>query len=602
MKRLVVAMIAFALVSPAAGQAPSAEAPTLPPGYWSLDKSAPLLARTGTVRLTADLAGLGAGERAAVAKLLQAGAIMQELYERQQHPQAAAAYADLVALDRRLGSPAATGNLKKLYRMNSGPIAETLENEREAFLPVAPVQPGKTLYPAGIKKDEIEAWLAAHPSDRAAILAPRSVVRHATPEHLQADLATLTRHPALATLHYGLRERLQRRAAAPADLYAVPYAVAYADDIMRVHALLNEAAVAVEAEDADFAGFLRHRARDLLSDDYEAGDAAWVTGRFRNLNAQIGSYEPYSDELYGTKTFMGLSLLRLRGPETAKLREALKGLQAFEDSLPYAPHKRVRDDIPAGIYDVIADFGDARGGNTATILPNDAELARRYGRTVLLRANILTNARIFENYRPAWQAAMAPAHHAELTPDGEFFNTVWHEIGHYLGVDRTRDGRTLDAALQANASTLEELKADLVSLYLGEALRARGYYGDDQLRAHYASGIFRALVEHKPRRDQTYGTMRLIQCNVFLQHGVLSFDSATRTLAIRYERYREVVGKLLAEVLALQQAGDADAADAFIARHTSWDEALHGVIGKKMRAAAPYEFWGFEYAALESTP
>jgi hypothetical protein len=36
-----------------------------------------------------------------------------------------------------------------------------------------------------------------------------------------------------------------------------------------------------------------------LSDDYESGDAAWVTGHFKTLNAQIGSYETYDDELYG---------------------------------------------------------------------------------------------------------------------------------------------------------------------------------------------------------------------------------------------------------------------------------------------------------------
>ena len=31
-------------------------------------------------------------------------------------------------------------------------------------------------------------------------------------------------------------------------------------------------------DDEEFARYLRNRARDLLSDDYESGDAAWVTG------------------------------------------------------------------------------------------------------------------------------------------------------------------------------------------------------------------------------------------------------------------------------------------------------------------------------------
>lgn len=584
--------LAVALAAPVAAQ-------ELPQGYWPLDKSAPLIARTMTVQLGADLAGLAPGERIAVDKLLQAGAIMQVLNERQMHPDAARAHADLVALDRRLGSPAATRNLLTLYRVNSAPFTNTLENERETFLPVAPVEPGKNLYPAGITKAEIEAFLAAHPAERAGILSPRSVVRRATADNLQADLAVLDRFPALAVLHPGLRQRLQARAAAPAGLYAVPYAIAYAEDMLRIHGLLNEAAMAVEPDDGEFAGYLRHRARDLLAEDYEAGDAAWVTGRFKSLNAEIGAYEAYEDEIFGTKTLLGLSLLRNRDAETARLREVLKGLQAIEDALPSPHHKRVRDDLSAGIYDVIADFGDTRGGNTATILPNDPELSRRYGRTILLRANILTHPKLFENRRPAWQAAMAPAHRDELTPRGEFVNTVWHEVGHYLGVDRTRDGRTLDAALQANAPILEEMKADLVALYAGEPLRGRGYLDDEDLRALYGAGIGRALVTDKPRRDQTYAVMQLMQWNVFLRDGLLRFDAATQTLSIDYTRYRAVVGALLAEVLALQHAGDAAAAEAFIARHTGWDEALHGVIARKMRDAKPYRYAAFYYDALD---
>ena len=178
--------------------------------------------------------------------------------------------------------------------------------------------------------------------------------------------------------------------------YAVPYSVAYADDLIKAYGLLNEAAEAVEKDDEEFAGYLRNRARDLLSDDYESGDAAWVTGRFKNLNAQIGSYETYDDELFGVKTFFAFNVLSTRQQETTALRQAMKGLQALEDSLPYDHHKKVREDIPVGVYDVVADFGQSRGGNTATILPNESYLARRYGRTILLRANIMRDPSINE--------------------------------------------------------------------------------------------------------------------------------------------------------------------------------------------------------------
>ena len=79
-----------------------------------------------------------------------------------------------------------------------------------------------------------------------------------------------------------------------------------------------------------------------------------------------------------------MSILLLNEKATSDLRKALGGLQAIEDALPYTAHKKVREDIPIGVYEVIADYGQARGTNTATILPNDALFSRRYGRTILL--------------------------------------------------------------------------------------------------------------------------------------------------------------------------------------------------------------------------
>ncbi|HEY6118544.1 MAG TPA: zincin-like metallopeptidase domain-containing protein, partial [Pyrinomonadaceae bacterium] len=434
-----------------------------------------------------------------------------------------------------------------------------------------------------------------------------SVVRLANSLNADSDLARLRKYPVLDTLHPGLRSELEAlqggkaRSAGSMPLrtqgfYAVPYSVVYADELMKAYMLLNETADVLQKDDEEFARYLRNRARDLLSDDYESGDAAWVTGHFKNLNAQIGSYETYDDELYGVKTFFAFSLLATRQQETTALRQAMKGLQALEDSLPYDHHKKIREDIPVGVYDVIADFGQARGGNTATILPNESYLARRYGRTILLRANIMREPNIFEGTSRAFAAAVGDDQAKELTSDGNFYRTLWHEVGHYLGVDRTKDGRDLDQALQDDASALEEMKADLVSLYVAEALHKQGYYTDAQLRSVYAGGILRVLQNVKPRRDQPYQTMQLMQWNFFLENGLLTFENAK--LRIHYDRYHSVVGKLLQKVLEVQYAGDKAGADQFIDQYTAWKEDLHGVIAKNMREQSRYRFRLFKYASL----
>lgn len=604
MSKSFIFLLGFALVTGVFAQTNSRmdSNQSLPQGYWSIAQSQPIIDKTQTIRLSPNLSHLSAGEQKAVAKLLEAGKIFQRLYEKQRHAQALSAYAALQQLDKQTGATSATQNLLTLYRLFQGPIATTLDNKRQPFLPVQPVVPGKNMYPP-VEKSAVDQFMKAHPIS--GISDARTVVRQANPENANADLENLRKYPALDTLHPGLRQRLEQMREQETEatnggerFYAVPYSIAYADDLTKAFTLLNEAADALQSDDEEFAGYLRNRARDLLSDDYESGDASWVTGHFKNLNAQIGSYETYDDELYGVKTFFALSLLLTRQQETTALRQAMKGLQALEDSLPYEHHKKIREDIPVGVYDVVADFGQSRGGNTATILPNESYLARRYGRTILLRANIMRDPNIFEATARNFTAAVGAEQARALTTDGDFYRTLWHEVGHYLGVDQTKDGRDLDEALQDDANALEEMKADLVSLFVAEALHKQGYYSDGQLKSVYAGGILRVLQNNRPRRDQPYNTMQLMQWNFFLENGLLSFDEASKTLTLHYDKYHEVVGKMLAKTLAVQYDGDKAAADKFIDDYTKWDDNLHGTVAGNIRAQQRYRFRLFKYAAL----
>ena len=563
---------------------------------WTPEQVQSIIERTARTRLAPDLSHLTAGERQAVSRLLAVGQIFQDVFEQQRHRGALAARATL-----ERARDAHSQNLLTLYRLNQGPMATTLDNRREPFLAVDPAPPGKNVYPWDLTEQEFQAFLTANPGERRALTHLRSVVRRAESANLGRDLAALARHPSLDTLHPGLRAKLSALAQAPNRrvLYAIPYSVAYADDMIKAHRLLHDAAAAIEADDLEFSRFLRNRARDLLTDDYEAGDAAWIKGKFRRINAQIGAYETYDDELTGTRAFYSLSLLAVRTEESAALRKALQGIQAIEDSLPIDRHRRVVEDIPVGVYDVIADFGQSRGGNTATNLPNEPYLAERYGSIILLRANVMRDPDIFGGSNRSFQTAVAAEFHSHLTPDANFYRTLWHEVGHYLGPDVTRDGRDFDAAMGADASLLEEMKADLVSLFAGRELRSRGYFTDAQLQSHYASGILRVLQNNRPRREQPYNMMQLMQWNWFLDRGVLRFEPGTGRMSIDYGRYHAAVSDLLKEVLAVQDTGDKGRATAFIDRWGTWDEALHGRIAASLRDQARYRFRLFEYAALD---
>jgi predicted Zn-dependent protease with MMP-like domain len=552
----------------------------LPAGYWPESKVNEILAKTETIRLAPDLSALTDAERAALKDLIATGEIMQRLYEESRHHQALSSLAALQKLPRTKQ----TETLLTLYRLNHGPIAVTLDNKREAILPVDPQLPGRNVYPLDVTREELESFLKEHPETRDTLLAERTVVRRANKESIDRDRAALKAHPALRDLHPELAAQLDAMKADAKVFYAVPYSLAYADQLFTAQKHLMSAAAKLESSDAEFARYLRNRARDLITNDYESGDASWVTGRYKRFNAQIGAYESYDDALYGVKAFHSMSILVANDKATAELRKALGSLQAIEDALPYESDKRVRDDIPVGVYEVVADFGQARSANTATILPNDPLFARRYGRTILLRENIMRHPGIFAQDLRVFRAATVDAHHNEYASEGNFQRTLWHEIGHYLGPDGEK--------LEDYADSVEEMKADLVSLF------ALHRINHPSLRAIQAGGIRRTLQNVKPREDQPYQRMQLIQFNWYLDKGLLIADPETARLTIHYDKYVDAVTSLLREILRLQQSGNKAEAAAFYAKWTAWTPELHEKLAARIREAQGARFRLMTYGAL----
>ena len=562
--------------------------PELPAGYWPAEQSRRILDKTLSYRLETDLTGLSPAELSALDSLVAVGRIMDDLNDLQRHHQALTARRELRKLHGRLGRPARTRDLLDLDDLFQGPIATTLENELLPFLPVDPWTEGKNVYPLAIERAEVEAFLQRHPEDREQVLGLHTVVRRATPAALKRDLTTIRDRPILDALHPGLRNALEARAMKPdrAALYAVPYSVAWPGPMLEAAAHLTNAATAIASERPDLAAFLRQRARDLLTDDNEAGDAAWVRGESARLDAVIGAYESYDDDLYGAKAFFGLSLFLRDESATAALRRALEDLPQVEAALPYEGRRRIQTDLPAGSYDILAAFG---GGKTtgAEILPNDPDLVRKYGRKILIRRNLYTHPDVFSRVEARWKAAIDREHHAELTPEGRYRQVMWHEIGHYLGPTTVANGHSLEDALEDDAAPIEELKAELVSQFAAHKLRELGHLDDEDVRGLAAGAVLASLRPVKPLRSQPYPTLWLMEFNWFLEQGLLVYEEGS--LGLRWERHAEAVTSMLREVLAIQQAGSKRDAAAFIERYSTWGDR-HETLARNMRAAERYRY------------
>jgi hypothetical protein len=212
----------------------------------------------------------------------------------------------------------------------------------------------------------------------------------------------------------------------------------------------------------------------------------------------------------------------------------------------------------------------------------------------------MTDPGLFSDKKNKYTTAVAAEFADDLSLDGPFYRTLWHEVGHYLGVDSTHDGRELNEALSPWGSHFEELKADLVSLFTSAQMNRDRQMSDELLRSVQAGGVLRVLQNNQPRtEDQPYQTMQLMQMNYFLEHGLLSFDDNSARLNIDYDVYESVAGKMLEEVLAIQSAGDSDAAGAFIKRLTAWTPQLHERLAERLRASADYRYRMVKFKALQ---
>lgn len=564
---------------------------------WDQKQVSNVLDNALEIQFSPDISHLSANELKALEHLKNAGSLIHEIYLSAQHKEGLAAKAELTESAQK-GDQLAKQKLD-LYRIFKGPIATTLDNKRQAFVNVTAEMLGKNRYPWGITKSEVTQFLESYPEEKDSILHPRTVVKKNTASNIKQDLASLAKYPVLDTLHPGLKNHLKKLQTNPKQsLYALPYSVAYADRILKIYQQLNLAAKAIKSVDKDFSDYLKNRARDLLSDDYESGDAAWITGNFGNINAQIGSYETYDDSLFSTKTAFSMSILIKDRKRSDELAKAIGGLQEIENSLPYKAHKTVRSKIPIGVYNVLVDYAQSRGTNTASILPNENYITQKYGRVILLRYNVLTSPEIFATSKALWDNVVSDQFKSHLTIQSNFKRTLWHEIGHYMGPGTDKDGRPHEISLQNNQNLLEEMKSDLVSLYAANLLHQKGYHTDEDLRAIYAGGVMRTLLKNKPRRSQSYAVMRLMTMNFFLENRAISFDAKDKTLSINYKKYPQAVKKLLTKLLDIQYQGDKPESDRFIEKYTQWNKDLHGVLANKMKSAKQPSYRLIKYETL----
>ena len=477
-----------------------------------LDQLNRMIARYAPAELRVDTSHLSPGDQKALAKLVEAARVIDDIFITQ-------LWSGNPALRARLQKDTSPLGKARLhyFELNQGPWSD-LDNH-DAFLPgVPPKKPlGANFYPEEMTRDEFETW---------AFKLPKA----------QQDEA----RGFFSVIRRGADKKLQM----------VPYSHAYSHDLQRAAGLLNDAAGLTS--NASLKEFLQLRAKAFLDDDYYASDVAWM-----KLNAPIditiGPYETYNDELFGYKASYEAYVTLRDDQETAKLKSFADHIQEIENNLPEDPKYRnpkIGALAPIAVVNEVLATGDgAHGVRTAAFnLPNDERIVREMGSKRVMLKNI-QEAKFSKTLEPIAKRVLSPADQRDLSFDEFFTHILAHEVTHGIGPqDNVRQ------SLKELHSAIEEAKADVTGLFMLQ------YLFDHKLLPHSERPLYTTFLASSFRTlrfgvHEAHGKGMAMQFNYLTDKGAF-VAKADGTFAVDFTKIQGGVRDLVHDLLTIEATGD----------------------------------------------
>jgi hypothetical protein len=204
--------------------------------------------------------------------------------------------------------------------------------------------------------------------------------------------------------------------------------------------------------------------------------------RDNTLDFIVGPIETYEDGLFGAKAAHEAFVLVKDRAWSRRLARYAELLPALQRGLPVPEAYRAESpgtDADLGAYDAVYYAGDANAGSKtiAVNLPNDESVQLEKGTRRLQLKNAM-RAKFDQILVPIADVLIAPDQRAHITFDAFFDNVMFHEVAHGLGIKNVvGGGGTVREALREHAAALEEGKADVLGLYMVQALAEQGELG-----------------------------------------------------------------------------------------------------------------------------
>lgn len=416
-------------------------------------------------------------------------------------------------------------NTRRFAKINYGPW-DRLNNNKPFIAGIGEKPQGANFYPADMTKEEFEAF----------------------DDPNKTSLYTLIRRDENGSLK------------------TVWYHEAYAQELQKASDLLQKAAGL--AEDPGLKKYLELRAKALITDDYQPSDFAWMEMQNTNIDFVVGAIENYEDALFGYKAAYESFILLKDIGWSKKLEKFAAMLPDLQKGLPV--DDEYKKDVPGSkadmnAYDVIYYAGDCNAGSKtiAINLPNDEEVHMKYGSRKLQLKNSM-KAKFDKILVPISELLIDPSQREYITFTAFFENTMFHEVGHAMGIKNTVDGSsTVREVLKEQYSAIEEGKADIMGLYLVTKLYEMGELTEGEVMDNYVTffaGIFRSS---RFGAASSHGKANMMRFNYFEEKGAFT-QNEDGTYTVNFDPMYDAMISLMQKILLIQGNGDYEAAKQWV--------------------------------------
>ena len=484
------------------------------------------LAKFGPFVMDFDDSKLSATDKALLKKLVEANALMHEIFLRQidtRNPDIRAA----------LAADPSKADALRYFDIMAGSWDGLAQDQ--PFIGKRPRPAGAGFYPPDMSKAEFEQFVAAN--------------------------------PAVKDAFHGYFSVIQRSGG---KLVAVPYSQAYMPWLEQAAAKLREAAAL--SSEPTFKRFLELRAKAFLDDNYFDSDVAWleVKGPFE---LTIGPYETYADENFQYKaSFESFVSLRDAG-ESKKLANIAQHLPELEKNLPLDDkHKKAASKgnkvSPIDVVVLVCNAGQSGVQSVAYNLPNDERVAQAHGTKKVMLKNVFQGK--FENIvKPVAAKVLGEAELKLLNADAVFTYILMHEVAHGVGPGfiTLKDGSQGDVqkALQDQYGGIEESKADIVGLVNGQLLIDKGVYPKSLEKQMYVAYLATAFRQMRFGVKEAHGKGVVSSINYLMKKGAIVHDPKSGRFKIDFAKIKAAVRELAHDLLTIEAEGNYEGAKAFFA-------------------------------------